>query len=418
VPGESPAVPGPSAAVSGPGAGMTGPQGLHRVPARIEPYLAAAGRGAARGAVVLALDGLACHVAVQALAHASVTPLRSTFPSTSTTAWMTSVTGVEAADHGVVGAVYRSPGSDRVTDLLSGRSRGYAGRPRPAGPETGPGPQQPLLLAVPTVFDRARELGVRAVAVGRELAGLTGPWREALLHGAVLYPGPASSDPASIHPTSIHPASIHPAAVVERTVRDVDAVLDPPRDAPGADTPVLVWAHVNLDDHIHRAGYDAALLHALRTLDEAADRWAEAGWGVLGHADHGLVPVRPRPDLAQLWERFDRPERCQAPGGGAGRVRWLYPLPGLERRLADDLRAAFDGHAVVLSPDELAEQGLMTVSPAVRERIGQVVAIAASPQFPVPDLALTHEHGAATQDEVLVPFAVWGEPTAPLPASP
>jgi hypothetical protein len=382
---------------------MTEPDSLRQVPARIEPHLAAAVQGARRGVIVLALDGVAAHVADQALAHAVVVPLRSTFPSTSTTAWLTSVTGVDAAGHGVVGPVYRAPRSRRVTDLLSGRSQGYADRPGPPDRE----PSAPLVLNVPTVFDRAGGLGVRSVAVGRELAGLTGPWVEALLHGATRYRAAADGAP-----------SIHPIVVVERTVRDVEAVSTGSPADPGADLPVLIWAHVNLDDHIHRAGYDAALLRALRILDEAADRWAAAGWSVLGHADHGLVPVSPDADLAELWERFDRPDRCQTPGGGAGRVRWLYPLPGLEQRTAEELRAALDGHALVLTPDELAERGLMDVSPAVRERIGPVVAIAASPRFPVPDRALRYEHGSTTPDEILVPFAVWGAPTAPAAAPP
>lgn len=376
---------------------VTGPDGLRRVPARIGPRLAAAVAGARPGVIVLALDGLAGQVAERALAHAAVSPLRSTFPSTSTTAWLTSVTGVDAAGHGVVGAVYRAPGSDRVTDLVSGRSQGYADQA--CADEAQPGDEPgPLVLPAPTVFDRAAELGVRSVAVGRELAGLSGPWVGALLHGASMYQAPVNGAP-----------SIHPAVVVERTVRDVDAVAAGAREGDYADRPLLIWAHVNLDDHIHRAGYDAALTHAAGTLDEAADRWACAGWSVLGHADHGLVPVSPDAELARLWERFDRPDRCQAPGGGAGRVRWLYPLPGLEQRTIEDLRAAFDGHALVLTPDELAERGLMDVSPAVRERIGAVVAVGTSPQFPVPDPTFAYEHGSDDPDEVLVPFAEWGD---------
>jgi Type I phosphodiesterase / nucleotide pyrophosphatase len=387
---------------------VTGPDGLRRVPARIEPHLAAAARGARRGVIVLALDGLAGHAAEKALAHAAVSPLRSTFPSTSATAWLTSVTGLDPAAHGVVGAVYRAPGSDRVTDLISGRSWGYAddlSQPpgdeppdhEPLDHEPPDQPPGPLVLPAPTVFDRAARLGVRPVAVGRELAGLGGPWAGALLHGADVYHAPSDGEP-----------SIDPAVVVERTVRDVEAVAAGPRGGELADQPVFIWAHVNLDDHIHRAGYDAALMRAVQTLDEAADRWACAGWSVLGHADHGLVPVSPDADLARSWDRFDQPDRCRAPSGGAGRVRWLYPLPGLEQRTAEDLRAALGGHALVLTPDELAERGLLQATPAVRERIGPVVAVAVSPRFPVPDPTLAYEHGADTPDEVQVPFAVWG----------
>jgi len=344
--------------------------------------------------IVLALDGLAFHVAAQTLAHAELVALRSTFPSTSATAWLTSVTGLEPSEHGALGSVYREPGTERLVNVVSGEVTGPAG----SGAARDSAEREPAVLSAPTIFDRARTLGAEPLAVGAELAALRGPWVSALLRGATLRAG--SESPARTV-----------SAVVERVVRDVEAVFARPRV-----DPLLLWAYVNLDDHIHRSGYDAPLLAALRRLDEAASRWADRGWAVLAHADHGQTPVMPDAQLAARWNALDDPRYCRIPSGGAGRVRWLYPRPGQQDRLARELRAAFDEHAFVLTPEELDGRGLMEDSPIVRARIGELVAIAASPRFPVPDPGSSYEHGSLTEDEMLVPFAAWGAPPHALAA--
>ena len=378
---------------------MSGLVGLRGVPACVESCvtlcLAAPRAGAARprgsgsgaragtrGVIVLALDGLAFHVAAQALEHAELAAMRSTFPSTSATAWLTSVTGLEASEHGAVGTVYRAPGTDRLVNVVAGGGAGEVER-------------EPVVLAAPTIFDRARALGAEPVAIGPELAALRGPWVSALLRGATLR---ADNEPAARTVSGI----------VERIARDVEAVLARPRTDPAL--PLLLWAYVNLDDHVHRSGYDAALLAALRFLDETAARWADRGWTVLAYADHGQVAVSFDSSLAARWDALDHPRHCRIPSGGAGRVRWLHPRPGHEERLARELRAALGEHAFVFTLDELDDRGLMNVSPIVRARMGELVAIAASPHFPVPDPSFSYEHGSITEDEVLVPFAAWGAP--------
>ncbi|WRZ88137.1 alkaline phosphatase family protein [Streptomyces sp. NBC_01007] len=340
-------------------------------------------RAASRGLCVLAVDGLSLEVAESAFAHAHVRPLRSTFPSTSTTAWLTAVTGTDPAVHGAVGMVYRAPGAECVTHLVTGETYAF-GSCRPPG--------KALLNAGPTLFDRATESGRPALAIGAELERLTGEWVGALLHGARIVPSPAAAAALTTDPVT----------VAERTVREVGAVL-----AHAFEAPPLVWAYVNLDDHIHRAGYDARLREALLLLDTAAARWADSGWSVLAHADHGQVEVTPSAALADAWARLDAPADCRMPGGGAGRVRWLYPRAGREERVANALRDMLGVHALVLTPDDLHARGLLSATPVVRDRIGEVVALAASPYFPVPDPTVAWEHGSVSDGETLVPLAVW-----------
>ncbi|WP_327350799.1 alkaline phosphatase family protein [Streptomyces sp. NBC_01304] len=313
--------------------------------------------------------------------------MRSTFPSTSTTAWLTAVTGMDPAEHGAIGMVYRAPGADSVTHLVTGQAYGFGAAPPTDGA---------LLHGGPTLFDRAVASGRPAYVVGAELEGLSGAWVTALLQGAHVVPSTAPDQ-----------AGIDPVKVVRRVVRDVEAVLAMPTDVPP-----LIWAYVNLDDHIHQAGYDAALRESLRLLDTAADRWADAGWSVLAHADHGQVPVSPRADLVEAWARLDTPAHCRMPAGGAGRVRWLYPLAGKEEAVARSLRHALGEHALVLTPDDLDGRGLLAATPVVRDRIGAVVALATTPQFPVPDATVAWEHGSISDGETLVPLAAWNPPLA------
>jgi hypothetical protein len=167
---------------------------------------------------------------------------------------------------------------------------------------------------------------------------------------------------------------------------------------------VLLWVYVNLDDYVHANGYDERVLAALRRLDGVARGWAGAGWTVVAHSDHGQVPVRPDPALAQAWARVDDPHECELPGGGAGRVRWLYPRAGREEAVRARLADALGDAAVVLAACELA------LPPGLGlplDRVGAVLAIAASESFPVPDLGMRYEHGGLDVDEMVIPFAVW-----------
>src|SRR5436305_3082079 len=162
--------------------------GLRNVPACVEaclgPSLSARAQVPAQapGVIVLALDGLALHVAAQALAHAELAALRSTFPSTSATAWLTSVTGLEPSEHGVLGTVYREPGTERLVNVISGEVTGSVG----SGAARVSAEREPAVLPAPTIFDRARTLGAEPLAVGAELAAPRGPWVSALLRGATL----------------------------------------------------------------------------------------------------------------------------------------------------------------------------------------------------------------------------------------
>ena len=272
------------------------------------------------------------------------------------------------------------------------RTETASGPEIPGGPEAGT-----LAAAPPTVFERARERGVRPVAIGRELDELPGPWTGALLRGAgqpLARPGAGERFRAE---------AADPAALVRAVAADIDQVLAgcPPGE------PVLLWCYLNIDDHLHQRGPDAATEDALGWLDGVAAGWASRGWTVLAHSDHGQRPCVRDPDLARAWAGLDTPRLCELPAGGAGRVRWLHPLPGRADELAGRLAAALGDAALVLRRDDLDRLGLLRLSPPLRARLGEVVAVAATDRFPVPDPSLRWEHGSTHPDEMLVPLAAW-----------
>jgi len=343
---------------------------------------------ARHGVVVLGIDGLSYPAAVAGgWESADLTPIVSTFPSTSATAWLTALTGAEPSRHGVPGMVYRVPGQGVLVHAVTGRvlARGPAD----------PGADTRLLVPHPTVFELARADGAEVTAIPREIGRLGSVWARALLRGAAVLGVDGSA--------SLAEDAANPGRLAAAVATGVDQALGATRRA----RPVLLWVYVNLDDHIHRNGYDSAVIGAVRDLGAHAARWSGLGWTVVAHADHGQVRCRPDPALAVAWSTVDSRTDCLLPAGGAGRVRWLYPRADRVDRVRDRLAAALGDAGTVYHADGPGPLPSSIVDGVRAGRVGAVVAVAAGPRFPLPDPDLRWEHGAAHPDEILPPLAIW-----------
>jgi hypothetical protein len=328
------------------------PMSLAEIPSRLEDAL----RTAQRGVIVLAVDGLSSDVAKQSWLSASISTLSSTMPTTSATAWLTALTGVPADVHRVPGMVYRN-GSGLV-HAINGT---------------------PVIPDLPTVLERHG-----ATVLARELDLLEGTWAHALLRGCTRIPAPSKH--------KLTAQAEDPPLLVANVVADLDKAIDKAR--PDA---AFLWTYVNIDDHVHRHGYDESVHEAMLRLDAHASRWAAQGWTVVAHSDHGQVAVDPDPELVEAWDAIVR-EECVIPSGGAGRTRWLYPK-------ADRLEAVFDRVATTLGSTATVHHAADLGLP--QPEAGPVVAVAASPGFPIPDPSVKFEHGGMSRDEIDVPYAVW-----------
>ncbi|WP_189256930.1 hypothetical protein [Lentzea flava] len=321
---------------------------LAEIPSRLDDALSSTDRGV----IVLAVDGLSSDVAKQSWLSASLSTLSSTVPSTSATALLTALTGVPADVHRVPGTVYRN-GSGLV----------HAINGAPAIPD------------LPTVLERHG-----ATVLARELDLLEGTWAQALLRGCTRIPAPPRH--------KLTAQAEDPPLLVANVVADLDKALPDAR---------FLWTYVNVDDHVRAHGYDESVHEAMLRLDAHASRWAAQGWTVVAHSDHGQVPVDPDPALVAAWDEIVR-EECVIPSGGAGRMRWLYPAE-------DRTEAVFDRVATTLGSTATVHHAADLGLP--QPETGPVVAVAASPRFPIADPSAKFEHGGTSRDEIDVPFAIW-----------
>jgi hypothetical protein len=334
--------------------------------------------GGRLGLIVLALDGVGFEVADQLWTPDVMIPLSTTFPSTSSSAWLSAVTGKRVDEHLVPGVRYRLPGISGLIDCFDDGPWGstpQAGRP-----------------VIQTVFDRLAARGISSLVIPGEVSTWGAAWLEALCHGAHIRPSEA--DWAILRQD--------PLRLTRVLLRELHRALS------AADSSRwLFWCWIDLDDAIHLRGYADDVLGALTEIEEAAIRWRELGHTVIAVSDHGLVPTFCTSGLADAWARATAPALCRLPPGGAGRVRWCYPRRRRGPEVSSRLAGALGETALVVEREELADLGLLRLNRELRARLGEIVAISAGVQFPVPDPRNRFEHGGVTPAEMIVPLAVW-----------
>jgi Type I phosphodiesterase / nucleotide pyrophosphatase len=268
--------------------------------------------GSRRSLAVLAVDGLGYRVAAKWLAPDALTPLTTCFPSTTTAALMSSLTGLTPSEHGVIGVQYLHPDGRRGYNCLTGEAiepsrTGVSGAAISGAAAHAPGPFGPSRVSpdpeVSTAFLALRELGVPSFSLPGELAGVAPAWRNQMFRGSTVLQrwsgGPAGG-----------PDAPPVAAIVDAVSRDLCDVLD---DNPGA----VVWAYLNLDDHLHRHGADGDIEQACRAIDALASRLAERGTTVLLYSDHGCAVSAPSAATMAAFDARIRGRPTRSPSGCA-----------------------------------------------------------------------------------------------------
>jgi len=319
--------------------------------------------------VVLAVDGIPHDLALAAWRHARVSAMRSVFPTTSSTAWLSSLTGLDVGRHGIPGVVFLGP---EGTTLNVFQHRGPLGVP-----DSG------------NIFSDAEEAGYHPMAVLGDWEPFDCTWRDVLLRSAHRVRG---------HRFYTEPAHAH-AEPSERARSVLDALsrcLETPSERPR-----LVWCFIDADQHIHHWGYDEPLVRFLECLDDLALQLTARGVRVLAHSDHGLTPTRHLPELERHLDHL----QAEHDGvlGGAGRTRWFHVPPAREDRLVSALERALPASVRICPADAVFEPGSLALG-----RVGRVVLIAEGDEF-LTFSGHRFEHGSTTQVELAVPFARWLE---------
>lgn len=329
---------------------------------RIRSLLAEAAASGGADLLVLAVDGIGFSLAAEAWPAAETECLRSVFPTTSSTAWLSSLTGDDVSSHGIPGVAFAGPDGELINLYAFNGPLGSARRGN--------------------IFSDAAEARFSPMAVLGDLAGLDCSWRELLLDGAMRCGRQRLFGAPDVRPSDVSP-------LLEAGIREAVAAGPAPR---------LIWCFIDADLYIHRHGYDEAMLGFLRDIEALALAFAAKGTIVAAHSDHGLVPTRHDPGLATLLQGLE--PYCERPMGGAGRTRWLYPRAGSEPLVEKGL-ASLPAEVRVAASSDYFRPGS-----AAHSRAGSILLIAEGEHFLAPD-AYRYEHGSLTAGELDVPFAIW-----------
>nr|WP_254699053.1 nucleotide pyrophosphatase/phosphodiesterase family protein [Rhodococcus sp. SGAir0479] len=342
------------------------------------------GLPAAHRTVVLVIDGLGWNLlrrnvdAAPFLNGVDGQAIRAGFPTTTATSLASFGTGLPSGRHGVTGYVSDVAEAGGPFNWLRWQR---VGDKRDALTKVVPERIQPS----PTAFERARAGGVVASTVlPREFAG-SGLTRAAL-RGARFVGTVAYGD--LLHSTA------HAATVAERT---------------------LVYCYLSQIDtlgHVYGPGSDpwVAQLTIVDRLVEDLVAHLGPDVRVLVTADHGMVSVDPP-------HRVDFDAEPALSDGvaaltGEARCRYVHVEPGQTADVLRRWRAVLGRRAWVGTRDDAVAAGLFgpDPTPAALRRIGDVVMIARGATAVVRTEAeprmslLAGQHGALTDDELLVPL--------------
>lgn len=334
--------------------------------------------------VVLLVDGLGWNLLRR---HAAYAPflagldgrvLTAGFPTTTAASLASLGTGLPPGEHGLTGYTARVDGLPEPINWL-----------RWQGTQSGVNLLEQLapedVQPVPTAFERAERAGLSVSVVSSYAfrgSGLT----RAVLRGGTYRPVFTGADMATV----------------------AAAAASGPR-------PNLVYCYtgdLDLVGHGHGCGSEAWRVQ-LALVDRTAELLAErlpATTRLLITADHGMIDV---PDSAKLDYDADPDLRADVDAlTGEARVRYVHAAPGrvdaVRRRWTDRVGPGL----AVLTRDEVVDLGWFgpTVTSAARTRIGDLVVVASGDGAVVRRkaesrlAAMTGQHGALTDDELLVPL--------------
>jgi hypothetical protein len=316
--------------------------------------------------VILAIDGVPYDLAAASWPNARITRSRSVFPSTSSTAWLSSLTGQTVGGHGIPGVVF-DVGSAGLINIFEYRGQLDC-------PDTG------------NIFSDASDFGYLPISIMGDWEPYDCSWRDILLRHSVVTSGARFfTSPSPWSPGSTC-ASLLSAIMARLDRRELSA-------------PKLVWCFVDADRHIHHHGYDEDLLRFLEMIEDIALELARRDTIVVAHSDHGLVRTSNNAKLAQLVETLQDEYRFGI--GGAGRVRWIYPKEHTRRELVSRLEQSLSPAVRLCAADEVFGQRSLA-----RDRVGEIVLIAEDVEF-LTFSGHRFDHGSSTEGELNVPLAIW-----------
>jgi Type I phosphodiesterase / nucleotide pyrophosphatase len=337
---------------------------------RVQSILESEANGLRRHIVILGIDGIPYDLALNSWRYARTEKMRSVFPTTSSTAWLSSLTGMDVDSHGIPGVLFEVSGSRDLINVFE-----YKG---PIG-----------ALEIENIFSDAIRFGYLPLSILGDLEDFDCSWRHALLRHSQPVGG------YKFYTRSDKGAPPHPTIVC----RDIRRAILQALHGGSRSSPCLIWCFVDVDRYIHYNGYDEHVSQLLTLIEETAVNLAD-NTIVLAHSDHGLTRTTHDVRIEQLMERLR--DRLQCLIGGAGRTRWLYLRREADRQaVLEELGRHLPRSVRVCGADDLFAPGSLS-----RSRVGEIVLVAEGEEFLVPS-GYRFEHGSLTAREVHVPLSEW-----------
>ncbi|MGC0807633.1 alkaline phosphatase family protein [Pantoea agglomerans] len=325
-----------------------------------------------KSVVLLAVDGVRYADAEKNWRSAHhLQRIASVFPTTSSSCWLSALTGTSVAGHGCVGVVFRPDPTAEMINVFS-HADGF------------------ILEGEQTLFHDAAQHGYLPVALTSDMGHLNCGWRQRLLSGARMIE-------SALHFHAPHRANgaIEIDALINQLHQDIARIATLP-------VPYFAWIFLDPDRYIHRHGYDSAIHEYLQKLDQLAARWAEKGIMMVAHSDHGLVATEHSPELEHYLHQYLK--RKGLTMGGAGRTRWLYvPQQLSTEQIISELSANLPADVEVAKRSDYFPS-----TEPLAERVGEILLISRSGLF-LAEPGIKYEHGSLCRDEWEVPFAIWGD---------
>lgn len=338
---------------------------------------------------VVALDAVSCEYFLREIVPAGLDRMAwrsaiytSVFPSTSTTAWASIMTGLSPEQHGIYGASFR--------ETVDGTAGSYVLRDDLFHTAAGSAPAKVPLICRPfsSIFERCRD--AYSVFIGRMGINESNQLFQLLTRGVSQAVDPGLREYLELKK--------HPSELLRYVERESMQVLDCHREGR-----LLLWSFFDLDAYIHVNSYEPL---AGQNLWERFAGWIQAlsqrTNAVLLLCDHGQTPQRQyKTHLIDEIKALPFSTVCLS---GAGRVLYLYGNP---KKLTHWAQERFGETAHIFRREDLFDVGLLGKKAVKPERIGDVVLVAKNGAFQSFGERNLCEHGACSEDELFVPCALY-----------
>ncbi|TAH31905.1 hypothetical protein EYC58_04485 [Candidatus Saccharibacteria bacterium] len=313
-------------------------------------------------------------------------PLTSVFPSTTASAWPSIITGTLPAEHAIYGTSFKMIEEDKNYIWIS-NSLNKGDKHELAGDNV-----TLNRSGKPTIFEKLTSQGWNAYYNGTHGQGVTNPMRNELVKGAIHHT-----------PEGYATLKYNPQQLINTLLNRTHDIVDPLTSGK-----TIVWNYCDIDDYIHEYGYKS-LTDAVSWGDFIADiyRFSDEETAIVIISDHGQINQHQCPlnwrtlTKDHPWLEYDT--------GGAGRTLYFYPKAEYKDRFKKFITTAMGDAATILTREEAFDKGLYVIKEkdaVFPERIGDIIAIAKTPNFVSAGSGFVAEHGALSREEMLVPFAI------------